>query len=115
MTKKSGQNRKPGAFLKSRQKIKISTFFAIFLVRIFSDPKFGRVVGAPPPPHSGRPGKGGPAGQTVIIHFSVDFESYGAVHTTFTTETMVEMGLEHVILAQWALDAEIWPILDPKL
>ena len=59
-TKKSGQNRKPGAFLKSQRKIKISTFFSIFLVRIFSDPKFGRVVGAPPPPPpSGRSGKGG--------------------------------------------------------
>ena len=44
----------------------------------------------------------------------VDFESYGDVHTTFTTKTMVEMGLEHVILAQRALDAEICPILGPK-
>ena len=56
-TNKSGQNRKRGAFSKSRQTIKISTFFSIFLVRIFSDPKFGRVVGAPPP--SGRPWQGG--------------------------------------------------------
>ena len=53
--------------------------------------------------------------RTVKIHLSVDFESYGAVHTTFTTKTMVEMGLEHVILAQRDLDAEIWPILGPKL
>ena len=113
MTKKSGQNQKPGAFLKSRRKIKISTFFAIFLVRIFSDPKFGRAVGGGPP--RGSPSQGGSARRTVKFHFSVDFESYGAVHTTFTTKTMVEMGLEHVILAQRALDAEIWPILGPKL
>ena len=36
---KSGQNRTPDAFLKSQRKIKISTFFSIFLVPIFSDPK----------------------------------------------------------------------------
>ena len=36
---KSGQNRKPDAFLKSQRKIKKSTFFSIFLVPIFSDPK----------------------------------------------------------------------------
>ena len=110
MTKKSGQNRKPGAFLKSQRKIKKSTFFSIFVVPIFLDPKFGRVVGAlPPPPPSGRPGKGGPARRTVKFHFSVDFESYGAVHTTFTTKTMGEMGVEHVGSARGGvLSAKSW-------
>ena len=84
---KSGQNRKPDAFLKSQRKIKKLTFFSIFLVPIFSDPKFGRVVGGGPP--KGGPGHGGSARRTVKFHFSVDFESYGAVHTTFITKTMV--------------------------
>ena len=91
-------------------------FFLIFLVQIFLDPKFGRVMGAPLP----RPlvvgqarGDCAPNGKISFLRF--DFETYGAVHTTFTTKTMVEMGLERVILAQQALDAEIWPILGPKL
>ena len=45
----------------------------------------------------------------IKFHFSVDFESYGAVHTTFTTKTMVEMGVEHVILARGGLVSEIRP------
>ena len=65
------------------------------------------------PPRS-RPGKGGSVRRTVNFHFSVDFESYWAVHTTFTIKTMVEVGLEHVFLAQRAVDAEICPILGPK-
>ena len=47
---KSGQNRKSDAFLKTQRKIKKSTFFSLSLVPIFSDPKFGRVVGGAPPP-----------------------------------------------------------------
>ena len=84
---KSGRNRKPDAFLKSQRKMKISTFFSIFLVPIFSDPKVGRVVGGGPP--RGSPSQGGSARRTVKFHFSADFESYGAVHTTFATKTMV--------------------------
>ena len=33
----------------------------------------------------------------VKFHISVVFESYGAVHTTFTTKTMVWMGLEQMV------------------
>ena len=36
---KSGENRKLHAFLKSQRQIILSTFFLIFLVRIFSEPK----------------------------------------------------------------------------
>ena len=36
---KSGQNEKPDAFLKSQRKINFSTFFWIFMVGIFPDPK----------------------------------------------------------------------------
>ena len=104
---KSGQNRKPDAVLKSQRKIKKSTFFSIFLVPIFSDPKFGRVVGAGPP--RGSQGQGGSARRTVKFHFSVDFESYRAVHTTFATKTMVEIGLEHVGSARSGLVSEIRP------
>ena len=103
---KIGQNRKPDAFLKSQRKKK-SNYFSIFWVPIFSDPKFGRVVGGGPP--RGSPSQGGSARRTVKFHFSVDFESYGAVHTTFTTKTMVEMGVEHVILARGGLVSEIRP------
>ena len=65
---KSGQNRKPEAFLKSQRIIKISTFFSIFF-SLFSDPKLGRVVGGAPP--RGRPGKGGgcaPNGKISFLH-----------------------------------------------
>ena len=62
---KSGQNRKPDAFLKSQRKIKISTFFSIFLVRIFSDPKLdpGIVAESKLPPPTSRVGTGGLGGQ----------------------------------------------------
>ena len=62
-TEKSGQNRKPGAFLKSRRKIKISTFFWIFLVRIFSnsksDPRILSESKVPPTSRLGTSGLGG--------------------------------------------------------
>ena len=62
-TKKSGQNQKPHAFLKSQRKIKISTFFSIFLVWIFSDPKLDPGILAeskvPPTSRLGTSGLGG--------------------------------------------------------
>ena len=57
---KSGQNQKPDAFLKPQQKIQISTFFSIFLVRIFSDPKFWQSRKCPP---TSRLGTSGPRGR----------------------------------------------------
>ena len=60
---KGGQNGKPDAFLKSQRKIKISTFFSIFLVRIFSDPKLDPGILAeskvPPTSRLGNSGLGG--------------------------------------------------------
>ena len=47
------------------------------------------------PPQHGSQIQVGSARRTVKFHFSVDFERYGAVHTTFATKTVVEMGLEH--------------------
>ena len=67
---KSGQNRKPDAFLKSQRKIKKSTFFLIFLVRIFSDPKLdpGLLAESKVPPTSGlgTSGLGGSAAKKVV-------------------------------------------------
>ena len=67
---KTGQNRKPDAFLKPQQKIKISTFFSIFLVRIFSDPKLDPGILAeskvPPTSRLGTSGLGGSATKKVV-------------------------------------------------
>ena len=61
--KKSGQNRKPDAFLKPQQKIKISTFFSIFGVQIFLGPKLDPGILAeskvPPTIRLGTSGPGG--------------------------------------------------------
>ena len=85
--RKKWSKTKTGRVFEFATKNKNFDFFAIFLVPIFSDPKFGRVVGGGPP--RGSPGQGGSARRTGKFHFSVDFESYGAVHTTFATKTMV--------------------------
>ena len=70
VSKKSGQNQKPGVFSKSQRKIKISTFFSIFLVRIFSDPKLDPGILAeskvPPPSRLGTSGLGGSATKKVV-------------------------------------------------
>ena len=68
--RKHGQNENPDAFLKSQRKIKISTFFWIFLDRIFSDLKLDAGIlaesKAPPTSRLGTSGLGGWAMKKVV-------------------------------------------------
>ena len=69
-TKKSGQNRKPGAFLKSQRKIEISKLFLIFLVQIFWGPKLDPGISAEskvaPASRLGTSGPGGSSTDKVV-------------------------------------------------